>query len=222
MVVNRGEFMKQETLEKIILLSENNKYKGIKTKKLYDQSCDLIAKANGDYYYESGKTGRALLLSKVFITMLRGLYQEEVDIKKREKAISSIFSISKDKVTGDYTKFIQSEQKYPIFVNDFQYDASISLSRLKKLKMVWGDANLQKLHDFENLSLEIVMGNVYTSTACNTKKMNLKVVTGDLHIEDLKEMPNLNSLIYVGGKIYTKDGIISLDEFKQKTKQMIK
>ena len=54
---------------------------------------------------------------------------------------------------------------------------------MRDLKAIWGDANLEKLHDFQDLNLRVVMGNTYLSDAENMEQINkLRVITGDLHI----------------------------------------
>lgn len=215
--------MKKEMLENIILLAEDKKLNGQKFDKICDKGITLITKTN-DMYYEGNKVRSAFFASETFIVALRGVFQEVRDIKRREKVASKVFSIPSKYVTGDLTTFISSDEKCPVYVNDFQYDASVSLDRVAQLRMIWGDANLRKLHDFQWLkSLKVVMGDVYTSDAVNLDGMNnLEVVTGDLHFENLNEIPKCEKLSYVGGNIYSKDGVFSLEEIKTKACQNVK
>lgn len=215
--------MEKEMLEKIILLAGDEKLNGKKFEKLCDKGATLIDKAN-DLYYEGSKIKSSFCISETIVVALRGIYQEIHDVKKREKVASRVLSIPSECITGDLTTFISSDEKYPVYVSDFQYDASVSMDRVAQLCMIWGDANLRKLHDFQWLkSLKVVMGDVYTSDAVNLDGMNnLEVVTGDLHFENLKKMPKCEKLSYVGGNIYGKDGVFSLDEIKSKPLQSVK
>lgn len=211
--------MKQEMLENIILLAADRKLNNQKFDKLCDKGAAIMDKISG-----GGNVKAALYMPEATVVTLRGIYQEVQGIKRREKIASKTLSIPSKYITGDLATFISSNEKYPVYVSDFQYDASVSLDRVAQLRMIWGDANLRKLHDFQWLkSLKVIMGDVYTSDAINLDGMNnLEVVTGDLHFEHLSETPKCEKLSYVGGSIYSKDGVFSLDEFKPKACQHVK
>lgn len=218
-------YMENVMLDNIVLLSEDKNFKGKKFQKLCNRSSELISKVmDVDYYDGCSAFGKTMLLTDAFVTTLRGVYQESRDIKNRERIVSKVFSIPKDQVTGDFSTFISSDNCFPVYVSDFQYDASVSKSRLASLKMLFGDADLRKLHDFQYLdSLNVVMGNVYTSFATNSDGLsNLEVVTGDMHFENFDKVPNLENLSYLGGHIYVGDSVLSLDEVKSSNKEFVK
>lgn len=201
--------MKTEMLDKIILLSEDERLNGKIYNDKFDHYFDFFYETN-DSYDECSKIKRGLLLVKNS-TMILDLLVENINIKRlRKKILSGLFDIPKDKITGDFSSFLKKESHYEVFVDDFQYSALVPNDKLSSLNIIWGDANLQKLHDFEKLTnLKVVIGDVYTSDAINTNGLNnLEVVTGDLHIEKLDCINDLKNLIYVGGKIYTKNGIV--------------
>lgn len=218
-------YMENVMLDTIALLSEDKNFKGEKFQKLCNHSIDLISKVMDVNYYDGRSAfGKTMLLTDIFVTALRGVNRERRDIKSRERIVSKVFSIPKDQITGDFSAFISSNTCFPVYVSDFQYDASVSKSRLASLKMLFGDADLRKLHNFEYLnSLKVVMGNVYTSFATNSDGLsNLEVVTGDLHLENFDKVPNLENLSYLGGHIYMGNSVLSLDEIKSSNKEFVK
>lgn len=200
--------MDNEKLYNIIMLSEDKKLNGEKLRKISMKCCDLIEKINDDSYSALGNARRCILMPVAIVTGMRGVYQEFLDIKRREKIISKVLDVESKLVTGDLTTFISSDTRFPYFVDNLQYDASISLDRMQALKLVWGDIDLRKLHDFSYVkSLQTVMGDVYISTAENIDELkHLQVVTGDIYMEQLDNISFFGDSLYVGGMIYTKQG----------------
>lgn len=206
----------EKQLQNIILLSEDETLNSKRLKKLYDKSADMMIQLS-DTYDNAGKLTRILLLlSNTAVVVLRTFLQEHRDTQRRERVTSRVFDIPAEQVTGDLTSFITADTNMKVYVNDFQYDASIPLRKMAAVKLIWGDCNLRKLHDFQwTNSLEVTMGNIYTSDTENLDGFhNLKVVTGDLHLEGLEQLPTFENLIYVGGKVYCQDGIKTLEELK--------
>lgn len=203
--------MDNTTLSHILELSEDKTLNGAKLKRITEKCSNLIAKMNEGTDTILGNTQRCMLLPVAFVMGLRGCYYEIHDRKRREKAFSKMFDVNPEMVTGDLTTFISSDTRFPYFVDSFQYDASVSLDRMKALAVIWGDANLQKLHDFNYATgLNVVIGDLYTSTAINPSGLeNLQVVTGDMHMEQFDDLDFLNESLYVGGKVYTKKGVVS-------------
>ena len=210
--------MDNSMLSNIIVLAEDKKLNGDKLERITAKCSDLIVKANDDSYTIVGNIKNSVIISIAFVTALRGIYHEFQDIKRREKIASKVFNIDSRLVTGDFTTFISSATKFPYFVNRFQYDASVSLNRMQALELVWGDADLRKLHDFSYArSLKVVMGNFYASTANNPEGLKqLQVVTGDMHMEQFDNLDFLNPSLYVGGNIFTKNGVYEIQSCKKK------
>lgn len=208
--------MNNTILDNVILLSEDKTLNGEKFDKLAKKTCMLVERLDEDTYTMKDNIKRNLLVPITFATALKAIFQESYDIHRREKAASKVLGIDMKQITGDLATFIGSEKRYPFFVSDFQYDASVSLDRMDALKLIWGDANFEKLHDFNHLnSLRVVMGNVYTSTAQNPEGLKkLRIVTKDLHLEEFDNIDFLDESLYVGGNIYTKNGVLSLEDRK--------
>ena len=215
--------MDNEMLSNIIILANDKKLNGEKLKKLMEKECRLVNEINKSSFKRADKIKKSLLLPMTFITGLKALYQEDYDIKRREKILSQVLNVNPEFITGDFVTFVDSPRCYPFFVDDFQYNGSVSLDRMKTLMLVWGNADLKKLHDFSNVSsLKVVMGDLYISTGKNTDGLsNLDVVTGDIHMEQIDNVDFLNSSLYVGGNVYTKQGIYKMNE-KEKVQTMKK
>lgn len=212
--------MDNNMLSNIIVLAEDKKLNGDKLERITTKCCNLIVKANDDSYTIVGNAKKSIIMPIAFVMGLRGVYHEFQDIKRREKIASKVFNIDSRLVTGDLTMFISSTTRFPYFVNRFQYDASVSLDRMQALEFVWGDADLRKLHDFSYArSLKVVMGDFYASTANNPEGLKeLQVVTGDMHMEQFDNLDFLNSSLYVGGNIYTKNGVYEMQPCKKRYK----
>ena len=202
--------MDNNILCNVIMLAEDQTLNGQKLEHITSRCCELVAKVNEDSYTILDNAKRCVLIPAAFVMGLRGIYREFKDIKKREKIVSKVFDVNPRNVTGDLTTFISSQTKFSHFVDSFQYDASVSLDRMQSLEFVWGNVDLRKLHDFGYAkSLNVVMGNFYASTAINPEGLKqLQVVTGDMHMEQFDNLDFLNSDLYVGGNIYTRNGIM--------------
>lgn len=216
----RGIVMNNSTLNDIIILAEDKTLNGDKLKKLTEQGCRLVSVMNEESYSLFDTVKKKALVPKTFITGLKAIYQEIHDIKNREKVVSRVFNFDSNLVTGDLATFIGSKTRFPYFVDSFQYDASVSLDRMDSLKFVWGDIDLRKLHDFSHVkSLNVVMGDFYASTAKNPEGLqSLQVVTGDMHMEQFENVDFLNPSLYVGGAIYTKNGVHELTSYQKSYK----
>lgn len=210
-------------LDTVTKLSYDKKLNGERSKKLADKVCQLITEFENSYYQEDKKLKRVVLASGAAVTMMSALFSEAREVKKREKIASHLFRVPLEQVTGDCATFIASKENHCVYVNDFQYDASVSLDKMRNLKAIWGNAHLEKLHDFQNLNLRVVMGNTYVSDAENMEQIEkLRIITGDLHIGDLKVLDYLNDSIYIGGQVYHQGKIWTASEQKAKSKQKIK
>ncbi len=203
--------MDNNLLEKIVSLTEDKYLSGQIYKEKFDKYLDFYCKVN-DSYDEFSKVKQGLLLLKGNALVL-DLFIEGSNVKKsKRKRISEVFGISRDKITGDFSTFLNSKSNYEVFVDDFRYSALVSSDKLSHLNIIWGNADFRKLHNLENLeNLKVVMGDVYITDAINVGGLShLEVVTGDLHMEQLDCIDFLENLSYVGGKIYTRDGIIGI------------
>ena len=190
-------------LDAIVKLSSDAKLNGDSSKKLADKGCQFITDLRDSYYRDESQLKRIVMVSGAAVTTIGAIFLEAREIKKKEKLASKLFDVPLKSITGDCTKFITSKENYSVYVQDFQYDASISLDKMRDLKAIWGDANLEKLHDFQDLNLRVVMGNTYLSDAENMGQINkLRVITGDLHIGNLEILDYLNRSIYIGGHVY--------------------
>lgn len=209
--------MDNSTLNDIIMLAEDKTLNGDKLRKLTEDGCRLVNVINEEPYSFFDTVKKRVLVPKTFIIGLKAIYQEIQDIKNREKIVSRVFNFNSNLVTGDLATFIGSKTRFPYFVDSFQYDASVSLDRMDSLKFVWGDVDLRKLHDFSHAkSLNIVMGDFYASTAQNPEGLqNLQVVTGDMHMEQFENVDFLSPSLYVGGAIYTKNGVHELTSYQK-------
>lgn len=218
--------MKIETLHQIVLCAEKQTKKELKKENVYTSVSDkynsLLELEYSDSIYD--KIKGYLITGNLFSTIVKSIMIEEMEISQKTKMASKLFNISKDKITGDLEKLSSPINNIRIFVNDFQYDGSVSLDKLSKLNVIWGDTNLEKLHDFKYLkSLRVVMGDLYIGNFVNEDSISkLKVVTGDLHIENLNNTDLVDNMIYVGGNIYLGNEVKTLDEIKSKGRQYIR
>lgn len=208
---------KSVLIKKVIRLANNKKLNGTKSKKLTAKSCELAYRLKELYHDDKSKVKKTFLGLRAFTYAMRGFSNEKLEIRKKKKIAAGLFSVSKDKIAGDYELFIMSDENVEIYVNDFQYDASVPLRNLTKLRIIWGDVNLQKLHDYKYLNqLSIIIGDVYMSDAINVDgAKNLEIVTGNIYAERLKDIDELKGLSYVGGRIYHEGKILALDEIKR-------
>lgn len=215
--------MTNEKLSSIIIFASDKKLNGEKFKKICDKGCDILNRE-----YDRGNQfslGRLIDLPRLCVLGIRGVYHEYMDSKNRELIASKLFNVPRDEVTGNLVNLTDSIQNYSVFVNDLRYTANIFKENLESLNVIWGNADLRALDDFKYVkNLNVVMGNIYMSEKTEGFELldNLEVVTGDVYAERLSGLEPLTKLQYVGGKIYNKGNVYTLDELKDNKKNIKK
>lgn len=185
----------------------NSKYNDRKSQYLIEYVISILEKV-----YSEDR--RISLLGKMEIPVacfcaLKAVYLEFMEIKNKQRVISNMFGIPKSSITGDLTTFIKSNGNFKAYVNDLQYDATTPKKAIKNLSIIWGNLNLEKLHDFSKLeSLKLVIGDVYTTTGKNIEFLsNINAITGNIYTNDDTIIEQVKDILYVGGSIYnTRDG----------------
>ena len=185
-------------VEKILYLSDNKIVNRQKSKRIMDRG--TLALSN---VLSSTKKVWYLPLSIYYI--VNAILTEEKETKEKTQFLINNFSLCRSDITGSVTSFIESSGNIKAYVNDFQYDISIKDSSIKNLSIIWGDAYLEKLHDFSKLEqLKAVIGDCYTTTGDNIDYLkNIDVITGDFYTKDEKIIDAIKD-IYIGGNIYNE------------------
>ena len=214
--------MENNVLGNIMLLAQNPEFGTDKLNGLMDRGCEVLEYIRGASLTMSESIRRTVSIPQFFVLLFRGGLEKHKVISRRVKAISKVLEVDSTLVTGDLTSFIKSDINYSYFVSDLQYDASVSLDKMASLELIWGDAHLEKLHDFSYLSsLRCVIGNLYATTAENVEGLRgLGVVTGDVHLEQFDmEQISFFFFFHISGRIYAKDGDFEAQPSLQKVKK---
>lgn len=201
--------MYTDILDIIILLCEDENLNGKLYKDKFNDYCDFFDSVND--YDEFNKVNWGFFLAKISALILDLTIDSSKIRRSKRKIVSELFGIDKDKITGNYSSFINSKVDYEVFVDDFSYSAVVPKDKLNRLSIVWGNANFQKLHDLENLhNLKVVMGDVHFSDAINVENFtNLEIVTGDVYLDDIDSVRILDNLSYLGGDIYIRGEVLN-------------
>ena len=208
--------MDNAMLEKIVLLADIKKVHDDDFNKLMEKGARQLGKLDDAYYEKYGPIKYALRMPAAYMTAIKCINKSRVIAPKRKNLIVEHLGVPAELVALDDAQLKTPNTQFTCFANDLYYDGTIPSESLESIKLIFGDANLQKLHDFSSLtSLEAIIGNLNATTATNSNALeNLKVVTGDLHVEQMTDLSFLSGIEYVGGSIYTKEGEKTLSDFK--------
>lgn len=185
-------------VEKILYLSDNKIVNRQKSKRIMDRGTLALSNV-------LSSTKKVLYLPLSIYYIVNAILTEEKETKEKTQFLINNFSLCRSDITGSVTSFIESSGNIKAYVNDFQYDISIKDSSIKNLSIIWGDAYLEKLHDFSKLEqLKAVIGDCYTTTGDNIDYLkNIDVITGDFYTKDEKIIDAIKD-IYIGGNIYNE------------------
>lgn len=185
-------------VEKLINLSDSKIVNRQKSKRIMERG--TLALSN---VLSSKKKALYLPLSIHYI--VNGILTEEKAAKEKAQFLINNFSLCRSDITGSATSFIESNGNIKVYVNDLQYDVSIKDLSIKNLSIIWGDAYLEKLHDFSKLEhLKAVIGDCYTTTGDNVDYLkNIDVITGNFYTNDERIIDAIKD-IYIGGNIYNE------------------
>lgn len=151
------------------------------------------------------------------------LVADEVERRKRKKALMSALECKEEDIAIDINEFIDKKHKQlPVkyYGESIRYSAQIQPRWLSTLDTIWGDAHFEALDSCENLSaLKSVWGDLWFSQVqdqtVDLNGLHVQMVYGDIHAERALTTNGLEELLVVGGKIHFQDGIYTLDEFQE-------
>lgn len=169
------------------------------------------------------KAREAVLGAKAFGYSVVALAADAVETKKKRQMIAKATGIDEAQIAMDINELEAIRNKkmpVKVFGSDIRYSAQIRKEWLSSIEIIFGDANLQALDNFECLSsLKAIYGNLNLAQCKDSKvdisPLSLEMVYGDIHAEQVTSTEGLKGLLSVGGSIYYQDSKYSLDKFQE-------
>lgn len=161
--------------------------------------------------------------AQVFGYGLAAIAANEVEMKKKKEALVKATGFDSAEVAIDINELEKTRSKkmpVRVFGDSIRYSAQVRKEWLNGIEIIFGNADLQALDNFECLSsLKAIYGDLNLAqtkdSVVDLSPLQLQMVYGDIHAERAKSTAGLEGLLSVGGTIFYQDKAYDLDAFQQ-------